>query len=172
MWVVTFRTISTGMPLKLYLGSGLGKGSSYVKFLGARPGCGWCTICLSTAHVSNANRISMYDCVSCIYISQCSAPCNLTPTCRLNVDCGQNVQVIFEKTPRPADLLMRAKTFGPIVSKTMQTWIVAIKCIAYLLLPTDAVCCPDIYIENVVLLNIWQLGEIAENTACTQCFPV
>ena len=27
--------------------------------------------------------------------------------------------------------------------------------ILYLLLPTDAVCCPDINIENVVLSNIW-----------------
>ena len=35
------------------------------------------------------------------------------------------------------------------------------------LLPTDAACCPDINIENVVLLNkIGEiLGEIAENTA-------
>ena len=31
------------------------------------------------------------------------------------------------------------------------------------LLPTDAACCPDINIENVVLLN--KIGEIAENTA-------
>jgi hypothetical protein len=31
------------------------------------------------------------------------------------------------------------------------------------LLPTDAACCPDINIEDVVLLN--KIGEIAENTA-------
>ena len=38
------------------------------------------------------------------------------------------------------------------------------------LLPTDAACCPDINIEDVVLLN--KIGEIAENTAYTQSFLV
>jgi len=38
------------------------------------------------------------------------------------------------------------------------------------ILPTDAVCCPDINIEDVALSNM--IGEIAENTAYTQCFPV
>ena len=37
-------------------------------------------------------------------------------------------------------------------------------------LPTDAACCPDINIEDVVLLN--KIGEIAENTAYTQSFLV
>ena len=35
---------------------------------------------------------------------------------------------------------------------------------------TNAVCCPDINIEDVVLSNT--MGEIAENTAYTQCFLV
>jgi hypothetical protein len=39
-----------------------------------------------------------------------------------------------------------------------------------LILPTDAQCCPDINIKDVVLLN--QIGEIAENTAYTQSFLV
>ena len=37
-------------------------------------------------------------------------------------------------------------------------------------LPTDAACCPEIYIEDVVLSN--KIGEIAENTAHTQRFLV
>ena len=43
-----------------------------------------------------------------------------------------------------------------------------------LILPTDAVCCPDINIENVVLSCVVQymIGDIAENTAYTQCFLV
>ena len=41
---------------------------------------------------------------------------------------------------------------------------------AYVILPTDAACCPDINIEDVVLLN--GIGEIAENTAYTQSFLV
>ena len=32
----------------------------------------------------------------------------------------------------------------------------------YAILPTDAACCPDINIEDVVLSN--KIGEIAENT--------
>ena len=40
----------------------------------------------------------------------------------------------------------------------------------YIILPADAVCCPDINIENVVLSNT--IGEIAENTAYTQFFLV
>ena len=32
----------------------------------------------------------------------------------------------------------------------------------YVILPTDAACCPDINIEDVVLLK--KIGEIAENT--------
>ena len=35
---------------------------------------------------------------------------------------------------------------------------------------TDAACCPDINIEDVMLLN--KTGEIAENTAYTQSFLV
>ena len=38
----------------------------------------------------------------------------------------------------------------------------------YVMLPTDAACCPDINIEDVKLLN--KIGEIAENTAYTQNF--
>ena len=38
------------------------------------------------------------------------------------------------------------------------------------IIPTDATCCPDINIEDVVLLN--KIGEIAENTAYTQSFLV
>ena len=37
------------------------------------------------------------------------------------------------------------------------------------ILPTDA-CCPDIYIEDVILSNM--IRGIAENTAYTQCFLV
>jgi hypothetical protein len=33
------------------------------------------------------------------------------------------------------------------------------------IIPTNATCCPDINIEDVVLLN--KIGEIAENTAYT-----
>jgi hypothetical protein len=39
-----------------------------------------------------------------------------------------------------------------------------------IILPTNAACCPDIYIEDVVLLN--KIGGIAENTAYTQSFLV
>ena len=39
-----------------------------------------------------------------------------------------------------------------------------------IILPTDAACCPDINIEDVVLLN--KIVEIAENTAYTQSFLV
>jgi len=38
------------------------------------------------------------------------------------------------------------------------------------ILPTDATCCPDINIEDVVLLN--KIGEMAENTAYTESFLV
>ena len=40
----------------------------------------------------------------------------------------------------------------------------------YILVPTNAVCCPDTNIEDVVLSNM--IGEIAENSAYTQCFLV
>ena len=36
------------------------------------------------------------------------------------------------------------------------------------ILPTDATCCPDINIEDVMLSN--KIGDIAENTAFTQSF--
>ena len=35
------------------------------------------------------------------------------------------------------------------------------------ILLTDAVCCPDIITEDVVMSNM--IGDIAENTAYTQC---
>ena len=40
----------------------------------------------------------------------------------------------------------------------------------YIISPTDAVCCPDIKIEDVVLSNM--IVEIAENAVYTQCFLV
>ena len=41
---------------------------------------------------------------------------------------------------------------------------------SFVILHTDAACCPDINIEDVVLSNM--IGEIAENIAYTQCFLV
>ena len=38
------------------------------------------------------------------------------------------------------------------------------------IIPTNAACCPEINIKDVVLSN--KLGEIAENTAYTQSFLV
>ena len=39
-----------------------------------------------------------------------------------------------------------------------------ILCVYIVIIPTDAVCCPDINIENVVLSK-YMIGDIAENTA-------
>ena len=52
--------------------------------------------------------------------------------------------------------------------KEYQSLIVMVYII--IILPTDAACCPDINIEDVVLLN--KIVEIAENTAYTQSFLV
>ena len=65
---------------------------------------------------------------------------------------------------------MHACNYVILDYKWLYIVIIIIVYILCILLPTNAACCPDINIQDVVLLN--KIGDIAEHTAYTQSFLV
>ena len=64
----------------------------------------------------------------------------------------------------------RQPVMAGYVLSSYPCWVSTLMYLVYTIIPTNAVCCPDINIEDVVLSNM--IGEIAENIAYTQCFLV